>query len=59
MKALGGFTKAETLEALDACNEFECGRCPYQKYDSDEYKLRCIHMLITNLHEIMFKEVID
>ena len=52
----GNFTKAQTLEALNACNEFECGRCPYQIYDSDEYKLRCINMLIESLHEIIFKE---
>ena len=57
--SFGNFTKAQTLEALDACNEFECGRCPYQIYDSDDYKLRCIHMLIENLHEIMFKEDIN
>ena len=51
-----GFTKEETLKALQACHDFCCGECPYQKYDSYEYKLRCIHILIDNLYELIFKE---
>lgn len=54
--SLGNFTKAETLEALDACEDFECGRCPYKKYDNHDYMLRCVHMLISDLHDLMFEE---
>ena len=42
----------EVLKALTCCNEFLCGDCPYKAWDSDEYKLRCIHMLISDLHQI-------
>ena len=49
--------KKEVLHALDCCNEFLCEECLYRKWDSDEYKLRCIHMLINDLTKVI-KELI-
>ena len=54
-----GFTKVQILEGLDACEDFECGRCPYKKYDNHDYMLRCVHMLISDLHDLMFEEDMD
>lgn len=43
------------LAALASCAEFLCDECPYRIWDSDEYKLRCIHLLIKDLNKILNK----
>lgn len=45
--------KFEIYKGLKCCSEFLCGECPYQIYDSDHYKLRCIHKLIVDLNNII------
>ena len=42
--------KEQILEALSCCTEFECGKCPYQHLDSQDYPLRCIHILIQDIY---------
>ena len=41
----------QLLTDLAACNDFCCCACSYQKYDSKEYKLRCIHKLIEDIYK--------
>ena len=50
---VGEVQNSSLLEALAHCAEFLCDECPYQKWDSNEYKLRCIHMLIVDLNEML------
>ena len=47
----------KVLGALKSCNEFLCSECPYARWDDYDYKLRCIHMLINDLTEVV-KELI-
>lgn len=44
------FPKAKVLKGLECCAEFLCDECPYQKYEHDDYKLRCIHLLVMDLN---------
>jgi hypothetical protein len=46
-------TKEEILKGLKCCVDYECSECPYQKFDHVDYKLRCMHMLIVDLHKII------
>lgn len=45
--------KLDIYKGLKCCSEFLCGECPYQIYDSDHYKLRCIHKLIVDLNSLL------
>lgn len=45
--------KLDIYKGLKCCSEFLCGECPYQIYDSDHYKLRCIHKLIVDLNNVI------
>lgn len=52
------FDKYQIFQGLSCCAEFFCDDCPYKIYDDDyTYKIRCIHMLIEDLHEYMKKEI--
>lgn len=53
MKITKSMQKDKIIKALAACSEFCCGECPYQYLDHDEYKLRCIHTLIEDVHELI------
>lgn len=44
--------KDDVLKGLECCKEFLCDECPYQKYESIDYKLRCIHKLIVDLFNL-------
>ena len=46
-------TKEEVLKGLECCTEFLCGECPYKEYDSKDYLLRCTHMLLVDLKNII------
>lgn len=46
----------EILKGLDCCADFMCGECPYKKYESKEYPLRCIHKLMVDLKELKNKK---
>lgn len=39
----------ELMKALECCAEYLCGECPYQKYNSTDYILKCSHKLIADL----------
>ena len=41
----------QLLTDLTACKDFYCCACSYQKYDSRDYNLRCIHKLIEDIHK--------
>lgn len=41
----------QLLTDLAACKDFYCCACSHQKYDSRDYKLRCIHKLIEDIHK--------
>ena len=45
--------KLDIYKGLKCCSEFLCGECPYQIYDNDHYKLRCIHKLIVDLNNLL------
>ena len=47
-------TQIEILKGLECCAEFICDECPYKKYESKDYPLRCIHKLIVDLKENYF-----
>ena len=51
------FEKEVVEKALFLCREFVCGECPYDKYQSHDYPLRCMNMLISDLCEIKIKEL--
>lgn len=42
-------TQTEIAKGLECCAEFLCSECPYGKYESKEYSLKCIHKLIVDL----------
>ena len=46
--------REDIIKAIAACAEYECGSCPYQKYDDPFYKLQCQHRLMLDISE-MFK----
>lgn len=47
----------ELEKALECCSKFLCDECPYQKYDSHNYPIRCIHILVVDVYkEIKEKE---
>ena len=52
-------TKEEVLKGLECCTEFLCGECPYKEYDSKDYLLRCTHMLLVGLKNIIIPEAKD
>lgn len=39
----------ELMKALECCAEYLCGECPYQKYNSTDYIMKCSHKLIADL----------
>lgn len=41
----------QLLTDLTACKDFYCCACSHQKYDSEDYKLKCIHKLIEDIHK--------
>lgn len=49
-------TKETVLKGIECCAEFLCGECPYQRYDDEKskvYTLRCIHMLMQDINELV------
>ena len=48
--------KDKILLALKCCSEFYCDDCPYQKYESKDYPLRCIHKFTVDLYDFLRKE---
>lgn len=44
----------EVEKGLKCCDEFFCDTCPYHKYDSRDYSLRCVHMLIRDINKLYF-----
>ena len=43
--------KEEEIErGLECCTEFLCGECPYQKYESKDYPIRCMRMLVNDVY---------
>ena len=48
--------KETIMKGIAACSEFCCGECPYQYLEHHEYKMRCIHTLMQDIHELL-KEV--
>lgn len=48
--------KEKILLALKCCSEFYCDDCPYQKYESKDYPLRCIHKFTVDLYDFLRKE---
>ena len=43
------FDKYQIFQGLSCCTEFLCDECPYQIFEHEEYKMRCIHKLIEDL----------
>lgn len=43
-------TQQEIEKGLECCTEFLCGECPYQKYDSKDYPIRCMQMLVNDIY---------
>ena len=41
------------LIGLRCCVEFLCSECPYDKFQSDEYTLRCIYLMHLDLAEVL------
>lgn len=39
----------ELMKALECCAEYACGECPYQKYSSTDYYMKCSHKIIADL----------
>ena len=52
------FTKDKVLKGLECCVDYMCGECPYQKYESKEHILKCIHLLLEDLN-MLRKEYIN
>lgn len=51
--------KEEEIEkGLECCTEFLCGECPYQKYESKDYPIRCMQMLINDVY-VMYNDLKD
>jgi hypothetical protein len=46
-------TKETVLKGIECCSEFLCGECPYQKYESKQYSLKCNHMLMLDINELV------
>ena len=49
--------REEIEQGMKCCNEFLCGKCPYEKYDdkeSHQYIIRCIHMLMQDINKLYF-----
>lgn len=46
-------TKEEILKGIECCAEFLCGECPYQKYEHNEYKMKCIHRLMQDINDLV------
>lgn len=51
-------TYEEVEQGVKCCAEFECGMCPYKKFDHIDYKLRCIHLLIKDIYSIGLNKVL-
>ena len=49
-------TKEDIELGMKCCNEFFCGECPYEKYNSPEYPLRCIPNLMQDINKLYFEE---
>jgi hypothetical protein len=49
--------KNTVLTGLTKCSEFLCDECPYQKYDDETYKMRCMHMLMVDIKSVCTKEI--
>ena len=41
--------KEDIFKGLSKCKDFLCNECPYQIFEHEEYKMRCIHKLIEDL----------
>ena len=48
--------RKEIEQGMKCCNEFLCGECPYEKYDDNQYTMRCIHMLMQDINKLYFEE---
>lgn len=36
-------------KSIASCAEFLCSQCPYNRYESIDYKLKCIHKLMVDI----------
>ena len=45
--------REEVLKGLECCVDFCCNDCPYHYLDSKEYPIRCIHSLLTDVHNLI------
>ena len=41
----------DIIKGVECCSEFLCKECPYKKYDSSDYILRCMHKLISDVNK--------
>lgn len=46
-------TKEEILKGIECCAEFLCGECPYKKYESTQYLLKCNTALMRDINELL------
>ena len=44
--------KEVVAKAIDCCADFLCDECPFQIYDDNHYRLRCIHRLMIAIKEV-------
>ena len=51
------FEKEIVEKALFLCHEFLCSECPYDKYQSYDYPIKCMSMLISDLCALKLKEL--
>lgn len=45
--------KEEILKGIECCAEYLCGECPYQKYESTQYLLKCNTALMRDINELL------
>ncbi len=46
-------TKETVLKGIECCAEFLCGECPYKYYEDKEYMLKCNHILMKDIQELV------
>ena len=49
-------TKEEIELGIKCCSDFLCGECPYQKFDSPQYTMRCVHTLMKDINKLYFRD---
>lgn len=43
----------DVKKGLECCVDYLCGECPYEKYDIKDKPLRCVHVLLEDLHKMI------